>query len=113
MESKTRIFIRRRLKQPFTVRVSARHLPATYNDATHVELRTTLPRPVKTFLTGYGVRCAEDGEAELLGSLRVSIRDIVSDHPPLSDDDAAAVREMTAEARAIAAAVGLLPEGAA
>lgn len=55
----------------------------------------------------------KDGEAELLGSLRVSIRDIVSDHPPLSDDDAAAVREMTAEARAIAAAVGLLPEGAA
>ena len=113
MKSKARIIIRRALERPFTVRVSARHLPATHIDATHVELRTTLPRPAKVFLTGYGISFSGYEEGEMLGSLRVNARDISSDSPPFSDGDLDPLREMADEVRAFARAAGFDPGGVA
>lgn len=113
MESKTRIIIRRPLEQPFTVRVSARHRPATHIDAEHIEVRTTLPRGAKVFLTGYGIRCSADDEAEFLGRLRVNARDIVCGKPPFNDSDVDALREMADEVRAFARAAGFDPGGIA
>ena len=106
MTSKTRVIISRPLEQPFTVRVSARYRPATHIDADHIEVRTTLPRPAKVFLTGYGVSFSKDGEGEMLGSLRVNARDIASDRSPFSDGDVDSIREMADEVLALAKAAG-------
>lgn len=113
MTSKTRAIISRPLEQPFTVRVSARYRPATHIDADRIEVRTTLPRPAKVFLTGYGVSFSGYEEGEMLGSLRVNARDISSDSPPFSDGDLDPLREMADEVRAFARAAGFDPGGVA